>query len=288
MLGGNCSKKRISNCCAVQLISTYSGLVGVSEVSRESRGDTHFTPATLARSLVERALESLDPPLSQRNSLTVCDPACGSGAFLHEALRTLRRAGFTGRLELFGRDISPAAIAMARFSVAMSLQDWAPSGGVALELQVGDALGELGMPSADIIVMNPPFIGFAAQTSEQRNQLANALGTESAGRGDYSMAFVLRALEALKPGGTLGTLFPASLLSLKAASAWRERLLDISDLEFLGSIGDFGLFSHALVQVAATVFSKGHKPGREFTALITENDPHATSAALRQPPPYGR
>ncbi|MCK1493320.1 hypothetical protein IVB14_23590 [Bradyrhizobium sp. 180] len=28
--------------------------------------------------------------------------------------------------------------------------------------------------------------------TEQRDQLANALGTESAGRGDYSMAFVLR------------------------------------------------------------------------------------------------
>ena len=39
------------------------GLVGASDVSRESRGGTHFTPATLARSLVERALESLDPPL---------------------------------------------------------------------------------------------------------------------------------------------------------------------------------------------------------------------------------
>ena len=59
-------------------------------------------------------------------------------------------------------------------------------------------------------------------------------------------------------------------------------LLDLADLRFLGSIGDFGLFSHALVQVAAAVFSKGHKPGRELTALITENDPRATSAALRQ------
>jgi adenine-specific DNA-methyltransferase len=258
------------------------GLVGASDVARESRGGTHFTPPTLARCLVERALKSLDPPVEQRNSLTLCDPACGSGAFLHEALRALRRAGFAGQLQLIGYDISPAAVAMARFAVTASLRDWVPAGGVIVDLQPGDSLGERRMPAADVIVMNPPFIGFAAQTPQQRNQLAVALGSVSAGRGDYSMAFVLWALEALKPDGVLGTLFPASLLSLKAASGWRERLLDLADLRFLGSIGDFGLFSHALVQVAAAVFSKGHRHGQEFVALITENNPHATSVALRQ------
>ena len=171
---------------------------------------------------------------------------------------------------------------MARFAVTASLRDWMPAGGVALDLQPGDSLGERGMPAADVIVMNPPFIGFAAQTPKQRDQLAVALGAASAGRGDYSMAFVLSALESLNPGGVLGTLFPASLLSLKAASTWREQLLDLADLRFLGSIGDFGLFSHALVQVAAAVFSKGRRHDQEFVALITENDPLATSVALRQ------
>lgn len=256
------------------------GLVGASEVSTTSRGGTHFTPATLARSLVERAFANLETPVHQRDELTVCDPTCGSGAFLHETLRTLRRAGFNGRLRLIGYDISPAAIAMARFSVASSLRDWSPQGGVELDLRVGDTLGELGMPQADIITMNPPFIGFASQNALQREQLTAALG--SAGRGDYSMAFVVRALEALRPGGVLGTLFPASLLSLKAASAWREQLLDLGDVRFLASIGDFGLFSHALVQVAAAVFHKGPDAKQEFVALITENDPQATSMALRQ------
>lgn len=257
------------------------GLVGASEVATSSRGGTHFTPSTLARSLIERALESLAEPLECRSELTVCDPACGSGAFLHEVLRALRRAGYQGRLRLVGHDISSAAVAMARFAVASSLRDWVPEGGVDLELKVGDSLGELGMPAADVVVMNPPFIGFGAQSKLQRDQITAALGS-SAGRGDYSMAFVQRALEALKPGGVLGTLFPASLLSLKAASRWREQLLDLADLRFLASIGDFGLFSHALVQVAAAVFCKGHVPNREFVALITENDPQATSVALRQ------
>jgi adenine-specific DNA-methyltransferase len=258
------------------------GLVGISEVSPTNRGGTHFTPPTLARSLVEQALFALSGPLDRRDNLTLCDPACGSGAFLHEAIRALRRSGFKGRLRLIGYDISPAAISMARFVVASALRDWTPRGGVEVELRAGDSLGELGMPNADVVVMNPPFVGFAAQTGAQRDQLSAALGATTAGRGDYSMAFVLRSLEALNAGGVLGTLFPASLLSLKAASAWRERLLDLADIRFLGSIGDFGLFSHALVQVAAAVFSKEHHPDRELVALVTENDPLATSVALRQ------
>lgn len=258
------------------------GLVGASEFAPTSRGGTHFTPPTLARSLVERVLESMSEPLDRCRELTLCDPACGSGVFLHETLRALRRVGYKGRLRLVGYDISPPAIAMASFAVAASLRDWKPEGGVDLDLRVGDSLGSLGMPAADIIIMNPPFIGFTAQSPVQRDQLTAALGSSTAGRGDYSMAFVLQALEALKPGGVLGTLFPASLMSLKAASGWRDRLLSLADLRFLASIGDFGLFSHALVQVAAAVFSKEHTPGQEFVALITENDAQATSAALRQ------
>lgn len=46
----------------------------------------HFTPAALARTLVEEVL-GISRPLP--DSLTIFDPACGSGEFLREALRQL-------------------------------------------------------------------------------------------------------------------------------------------------------------------------------------------------------
>ncbi len=257
------------------------GLIGAPEVRPSSRGGTHFTPPALARSLVEQVLGAL-PDLTTRPTLTLCDPACGSGAFLHEAFRALRRVNFKGHLKLVGCDISVAAIAMARFVMAAAIRDWKPEGGVDLDLRVGDSLGEIGMPKADVIVMNPPFIAFGAQTPEQREQLRAATDS-SAARGDYSMAFVVRALQALNDGGVLGTLFPSSLLSLKAAGSWREQLLTLGHIRLLGSIGDFGLFTHALVQVACAVVQKASKPRfDEFIAVVTENEPGATNAALRQ------
>ncbi len=257
------------------------GLIDAPETRVDNRGGTHFTPPALARSIVEQALAAI-PDLASRQTLTICDPACGSGAFLHEALRALRRVGFNGRLRLVGLDISAAAVAMARFVLRLSLRDWSPSGGVELELTLGDSLGEAGMPASDVIVMNPPFIAFGAQSPLQRQQLRDATDA-SAARGDYSMAFVSRGLQALNPGGVLGSLFPASLLSLKAAASWRERLTSEGDVRMLASIGDFGLFSHAMVQVAYAVVRKGRPQAPStMTAVLTENDAAATGEALRQ------
>ena len=129
------------------------GLIDAPETKIDSRGGTHFTPPALARSLVEQTLAAI-PDIQTRSLLTICDPACGSGAFLHEAVRALRRAGFKGRLNLFGLDVSPAAAAMARFVLAVSARDWSPPGGIRIEITAGDSLGEPGMPSADAVVMN--------------------------------------------------------------------------------------------------------------------------------------
>jgi len=257
------------------------GLIGMPETAVVTRGGTYFTPPPLARTVVEQAIDAA-PELLNQAELTICDPACGSGAFLHETLRALRRSGYDGLVRLIGQDQSASAVSMAEFVLRTSLRDWSPAGGVALTLETGDSLGELGIPEADVVLMNPPFISFGSQSSSQRHQLKEAVGSTGAARGDYSMAFVTRALESLKPGGVLGTLFPASLLSLKAAAEWREMLLNAGEIRFLGSIGEFGLFAHAMVQVACAVIrKKGAKPNSEFTALVTQNDPAATSEALR-------
>ncbi|MGA9304946.1 MAG: N-6 DNA methylase [Candidatus Sulfotelmatobacter sp.] len=257
------------------------GLIEAPQIRQISRGGTHYTPPALARVLIEQALGNLAGVFSAAR-LTICDPACGSGAFLHEALRAFRRGGFEGHLTLIGQDISPAAIAMARFVLRASLRDWEPRAGVTLQLHAGDSLGELGIPPADVIVMNPPFVSFGAQTEMQRRQLREAVGKTAAARGDLSMAFVLRGVAALKPKGVLGALFPASLLSSKTAMPWRERLTELGDVRLVASIGEFGLFTHALVQVASAVICKSEaSPDAELMALVTGNDPQATGEALR-------
>ena len=166
-----------------------------------SKGGAHFTPPAVARSVVEQTLASVEG-LAGKNELVLLDPACGSGAFLHEALRALRRSGFPGLIRVTGRDISPPAVTMARFVLDRALADWRDHK-VTLDIEAADTLAEP-LPSADVVVMNPPFTAFAALTAGQREQMRNILGKAYKGRPDLSMAFISHAITALKPGGALG------------------------------------------------------------------------------------
>ncbi|MFC2252621.1 class I SAM-dependent DNA methyltransferase [Labrys portucalensis] len=258
------------------------GYSGLAESRAVTRGGAHFTPAPLARSIAENSLAQIKN-LHGRQELTVLDPACGSGAFLQEAVRTLRRMGYAGRLRLIGRDISPAAIAMARFVVNHTVVDWSPDGGVVVDVEAADSL-EVPLPAADVVVMNPPFMAWSALEPQQRDQVRTVLGARQQGRADLSMAFVTRALDVLNDGGVLGALLPASLLTLQAAQEWRRDIIERGELRLLASLGEYGLFAHALVQVSAVVVSKpGGAEDRSglFRAIVSTNSADATGNALR-------
>ena len=257
------------------------GYVGPAETTANTRGGAHFTPPALARSLCEQSLHQIKN-VHERDQLTILDPACGSGAFLHEAARTLQRMGFNGKLVLVGRDISNPAICMAEFALKHARMDWTPTGGIEVDLQSSDSL-QGDMPAADVVLMNPPFVSWASLAQNQRELMRDILGKSLSGRADLSMAFVTKALASINDGGVLGALLPSSLLTLQAAEAWRASLLDHGTLRLIASLGDHGLFSHALVSVSAMVIDKGVSQSQKppVKALIASNSKEATGEALR-------
>ena len=105
--------------------------------------------------------------------------------------------------------------------------------------------------------------------------MASVLGPLCKGRLDYSVAFVTRALEALAPDGVMATLVPSSVLVSDAASRWREDLLNRTSIHFIGSLGDYGLFPYAQVQVAMVVLSSSEagEVAGDLGVLVTDNDP---------------
>ena len=258
------------------------GNVGPAEIAPITRGGAHFTPPTLARTVVEQTLLRISD-LVNRTRLVILDPACGSGAFLHEALRALRREDYDGEVVLVGRDTSRAAVSMAKFVLANAVSDWSPAGGCQIRVDLGDSLCTP-LPPADIVLMNPPFVSWIALAEDQRARMRDVLGSELSGQGDYSMAFVSRAIDAVRPGGALGTLIPGSLSTLQGSSRWRDSILERADLRFIASLGDYGLFRYAQVHVSAAVFSKpmsGFERSYDAVALTVGNIPEATSSALR-------
>jgi adenine-specific DNA-methyltransferase len=246
--------------------------------TQRARGGAHFTPPSIARSIVEQTLAQIHG-LKNRPTLTILDPACGSGAFLHEALRALERVSYGGRVTVVGRDISASAVAMANYVLLRARDDWPVAGQIILDLQVADSLATP-LPTADVVVMNPPFIAASTLSLDQRDQLREVLGKSFAGRADFSMAFITKGLSVVANDGALGCLMPASLLSLDAADKWRKQIADEHGIALLALLGDYGLFEHALVRVAAAVLTKQPTDGI-FTAIWTGGDTETTSEAMR-------
>jgi SAM-dependent methyltransferase len=144
------------------LKSLYESLIDPDE--RHDLGE-YYTPDWLAARVVAAAIPR---PLDQR----VLDPSCGSGTFLFHALRRLIAAGREARLpaaqivaicadRVFGIDVHPVAVALARVTWLLALgdlvQDRPPT--LSVPVYMGDSmqwnLRPLGA-SAEVLVDVPP------------------------------------------------------------------------------------------------------------------------------------
>ena len=245
------------------------GYVEPARAHLVTRGGAHFTPPALGRMLAEQTLRRIED-IHKRDVLTILDPACGCGSILHEGLRVLKRWNFQGRIVLRGIDVSAPAVAMAKFVLKHSAADWTNSSRIDIQVEQQDAL-EHRLPPADVILMNPPFITWGSLRDSQRSLLDTVLGPCRTTRPDYSMGFVLKALdESLVDGGVLGALLPASVLTSKSALPWRRALLERADLRLLAALGHHNLFPHAIVQVTGLVLS-----------TLPSNDPTPRVVTLR-------
>lgn len=167
-----------------------SGLMGLDALfefvtSRSSRGakGQFFTP----RHVVHEAIRMLDVQPSE----SVCDPACGSGAFLVHALLEQPSA------RVFGADLDPRAARNARVMLAALGQDPA-------QVRVCDSL-DLDADDGrrfDVVATNPPFAGDVGPRYAARYDLAQGRRVER------DVLFLERCVQLLEPGGRLAIVLP--------------------------------------------------------------------------------
>lgn len=189
----------------------------------------HVTPRWLADRLVARALEGL----GATPAVTVCDPACGGGAFLVAAARRLHRRGADRRRVvrhlLWGADIDPIGLAAAEAALAL----WAGEAPPAGRLVVADALADGATiwpdrPAAGfhLVVGNPPFqnqLGRAtARTRPQQARLRSRYGSAVRAYTDAAWLFLLAGCDLARPGGRVALVEPQSLVGARDAVAVRS------------------------------------------------------------------
>lgn len=206
----------------------------------------HYTPAPVARELVELALRWWERGRGgagrarDRRPPRFCDPSCGGGAFLLAAADALVARGVDPAVVpglLTGLDTDPGALDASLASVrAWSAEHGSVepdgTGGGAPTLLAGDALAvPWSRGGFDLIVGNPPFQGQlrrgTARSAAERASLRGRFGDAAKGYVDSAALFLLAGCDELAVGGVMCLLQPRPTAVATHAAAVRAHVAEV-------------------------------------------------------------
>jgi len=221
---------------------------GVRSARARKRTGSFYTPRSLTAEVVAAALARLEAEGRLDGGVpSVCDPACGAGAFLVEVGRKLEERGFQRRelaaRALLGVDIDPAAVAVAE----LVLYVWSGELG---RFQVGDALSGRGFDDTaergergavdfseavperrgrgfDLVIGNPPWIAYAGRAAQPlapgRRRMLRERFAGFRGYPTLHGAFVERACR-LAEKGVVALLVPSPIADLDGYRPLRKAM----------------------------------------------------------------
>lgn len=180
---------------------------------RKARG-AFFTPAALCEYICEWAV--------QGPTDTVLEPSCGEAAFLTAAAGRLDRLGAdrSGN-QLFGVEVHPDSAAAARAIVEAT--------GRLADIVAADFFAQPAERRFDVVIGNPPYVryhGFAGASRSAGRAAALRGGVGLTALASSWAAFTVHAAEFLRPGGRLGLVLPAELLTVNYAATVRRYLME--------------------------------------------------------------
>ena len=227
-------------------------------------------------------------------NLKILDPACGSGAFLNQALEYLLKehkrlqndlalmgdlfASYEVEKEvlehnLYGVDINEGAVEIARLSLWLrTAKRGRPLTKLANKIKVGNSLidDKTVVPNAfdwhaefpevfaqggfDVVIGNPPW--GASILTNQMLYIKNKYPEVTSKSNDSYLFFTLLSLELLKNNGLLGLIIPNSWMLINTAKDIREKLLQFEILKLV-DYGD-GVFENVTAESSTIVIKKNH------------------------------
>lgn len=238
----------------------------------------YFTPAFVARSIVEETLRNID--FASKEELTIFDPACGASGFLTEALRQLKKIHFDKPIRIIGWDKAETAVLMSRFVLNFEKQEWDDN--LTIEIQQRDSLAyDNNWPqNVDILLMNPPFLSWdkMKDVPQLRDQVLEIL--PGIGRANLAAAFLAKAVDSVGDTGVLGVVVPTRLLNDQNYEMLRKILIENMSLRMVGGLGSF-VFENVLTYTSMLVATKEKNTAATTTVMWTNNVAGSADAGLR-------
>ncbi|WP_328588682.1 N-6 DNA methylase [Arthrobacter cheniae] len=181
---------------------------------RKARG-AFFTPEAITRFIAQWAIRSCDD--------RVMEPSTGDAAFLVSAVERLQKLAGPGvhAPQVDGVEIHTESARIARARVE-------EAGGVA-DITVSDFFQVAPRPLYSAVIGNPPYIryqDFAGESRTRSREAALKVGVSLTALASSWAAFTIHSALFLQPGGRMGLVLPAELLSVNYAAAVRQFLFD--------------------------------------------------------------
>lgn len=232
---------------------------------RKARG-AFFTPALIASFIAQWAIRDA--------SDRVLEPSSGDAEFLVHAVRTLHGLGHE-RPQVWGAELH-------EWSASSGARRVDEAGGIA-HVEVGDFFTQRPGELFDVVIGNPPYIRFQDFAGEQRARARAAAlqgGVALSGLASAWAAFTIHSAMHLAPGGRLGFVLPAELLSANYAAPVRRFLFErFASLELV--LFEQRVFAEAETE-AVLLLADGYQQGSSTSASIRQ----VTNAdGLQQLPP---
>ncbi|MGH8823073.1 MAG: HsdM family class I SAM-dependent methyltransferase [Jiangellaceae bacterium] len=187
---------------------------GVDAGHRKARG-AFFTPPEICRYITAWAIRDA--------SNLVLEPSCGEAEFLLAAGRRLAELGAAdaSHVRLAGVELHPGSAQRARD--LMATHDYAAA------IETADFFSVQPRPGWDVVVGNPPYVRYQDFSGEPRvraREAALRAGVALSGLASSWAAFMVHAALFLRPGGRLGLVLPAELMTVNYAAEVRRFLLE--------------------------------------------------------------
>ncbi|WP_148571709.1 Eco57I restriction-modification methylase domain-containing protein [Aliarcobacter cryaerophilus] len=222
-------------------------------------------------------------------NLKILDPACGSGAFLNQALEYLisehknlqNDLALMGDLfasymveeeilehNLYGVDINEDAVEIAKLSLWLrTAKRGRPLTKLVDKIKCGNSLLEMPFSenSFDVVIGNPPYVRQEA-IKEQKEALSKIYKVAN-GTADLYVYFYELALNMLKPNGLKGFICSNKFFRAKYGENLREYILQNTTILQIADFNGVKIFEDATVDSAITIFQKTKSDNNSFKVV---------------------
>ena len=244
--------------------------LNVSEEDRKVNG-SYYTPTNIVSYIVKNTITN--------GVGLICDPACGSGAFLVESARFIKqksKLSYSRIFEelLFGVDILSASTKRTKIMLSLLAILDGEDKDFNFNLCGGDSLvfdweANFGPKKFDYVVGNPPYVRTKNLRAEVRKNI-NKWSTADFGNADLYIPFFELATKITNERGKIGFITPSTYLTSSNAKLVREFL---SRNKFLKRIIDFNgwqVFEGATTYTCITILDKKRSESLEFSLVDSQ------------------